>query len=152
MSRSRYSCLIGGAALVLMGCARPPAADTPPSGGPPLMVSCAYTGLAAGQGRGFVIHANGRVEQWAGRTPRAGTVVIGRADTVEVRTLLDDVSRARLETGTEQAVGTTSAVLEIGTADGTRRLSWEIGPGAAPVDTTLSALFVACERLALSAR
>lgn len=139
------------APLLLFGCARPPAPEASASG-PIRAISCGYAGLAAGQGRGFVLYEDGRVEQWEGRTPGADTRLLGRADTVAVHALWDAVAQARLASRSEQAVGTTAAYLGIDTAGGTHQISWPLGPHAAPVDSTLSGLFARCEQVALSAR
>ena len=129
------------------GTARGPArADAPER------VACGLTGLQTGRGRGFIVHADGRVQAWAGRTAGEGVEPRGVALAEGVGALWASVRAADLFARDDQAVGTTAAFVQVDAAARSHRVSWAVGPGAPEVDSTLTRVFDLCQRVGGAAR
>lgn len=133
-------------------CTRGPASGGTARVAAPERIACGLTGLQTGRGQGFVVHADGRVEAWAGRTMAEGVVSKGIAPADSVAALWTSVRAADLFGRDEQAVGVTAAFVQVDTAEQSHRVSWAVGPSAEPVDSVLARVYDLCEQTAGLAR
>lgn len=111
-------------------------------------VACGLTGIDTGRGRGYIIHRDGRVEAWSGRSMSEGVASRGEVPADAVAALWASVHTAIPSAQDQQVVGAPAAFLQGDGREGSERVSWPVGPGAAQPDTTLKHAFDLCNQTA----